>query len=80
MKNFPTPRLLLEARKDGVWKAVKIYCDYATIRKLLTDLPILADAYKCDINDMRVKNLLTTQAIADAKQAVYENQKRRKSC
>jgi hypothetical protein len=78
--NFPTPRLLLETRVDGVWKAVKIYCDYKSARKLLADLPILADAYKFDINDMRVRNLLSTQAIADAKQAVYENQKRRKSC
>jgi hypothetical protein len=76
--NFPTPRLLLETRKDGEWKAIKIYCDYKTTRNLLADLPILADAYKCDINDMRVRNLLSTQAIADAKQAVYENQKRRK--
>jgi len=78
--NFPTPRLLLEARFDGVWKAVKIYCDYKTARDLIADLPMLADAYMIDINDMRIKNLLSTQAIADAKQAVYENQKRRKSC
>jgi hypothetical protein len=78
MKSFPTPRLLFEVRKAGVWKAVKIFCDYKTARDLLADLPTMAAAYKCDINDMRVKNLLSTQAIADAKQAVYDNQKRRK--
>lgn len=76
---FPTPRLLLEIKVKEIWKAKKIFCDYKTARDLLNDLPKLAETYKLELDDLRVKNLLSDQAIADAKQAVYENQKRRKT-
>lgn len=77
MSKFPTPRLLLEIRRDNVWQAAKIFCDYPNARSLFSDLPTLAQAYDIDMNDLRVKNLLSDQAIADAKQAVYDNQRKR---
>jgi len=78
MSNFPTPRLLLELRSKGVWKAVKIYCDYKDARSLLHVLPKLAATYKISLQNMRIKNLLTSDAIADAKLEVYQNEQTRR--
>lgn len=78
MSNFPTPRLLLELRRQGVWKAVKIYCDYKDVRSLLNVLPKIATEYRISLHNMRIKNLLTRDAIADAKLAVYQNEQIRR--
>lgn len=78
MSKFRTPRLLLEIRRNGRWKAVKIYCDYKSVRSFLDDFLNLSIEYKIAMKNMRVKNLLTTRAIADAKQEVYDNKRRKK--
>ena len=70
---FRTPRLLLEIRRDGIWKAKKIYCDYSTAKKFLDALPKLAKSYKIELDDMRVKNLRTIEQIAEAKLQVDNN-------
>lgn len=73
MNEFRTPRLLLEIKRD-TWEASQIFCEYKNVRACLKELPNFADMYGLDINDLRIKRLLTDQAIADAKQAVYRNE------
>lgn len=76
MSKFRTPRLLLEIKRE-TWEASQIFCEYKTVRDCLKELPKFARMYGLDINDVRVKNLITDQAIAEAKQAVYRNETRK---
>jgi cytidylate kinase len=77
VSKFKTARLLVEIKRN-TWEASQIFCEYKTVRDCLKELPKFAKMYGLDINDVRVKNLITDQAIADAKQAVYRNEMRRK--
>lgn len=69
-KQWPTPRLLLEAYENNKWIPIKIYVQYKTIRSLIDRLPLLAQSFG-GIDNVRIRNLHTSEEIAAAKLAVY---------
>ncbi len=77
--NWPTPRLLLEVRENGVWVPVKIYVQYKSVHTLLSQLPAISQTFG-GIENVRVKNLREDAEIAAAKLEIYkrEDKKRRR--
>ena len=78
MVEFPTPRLLLEVRRESGWEATEIYCEYKTARDLISKFPRLANVYGVAISSLRVKNLRTDEAIYQAKRAVTDTEAKRR--
>jgi len=71
---FSTLRLLLELKREDEWEPVRIFCEYKDAHCLLKHLPNLAATYKVDVTQMRIKNLLTHEAICEAKIAIDETE------
>jgi len=72
-KGFPTPRILVEVRQGTSkpsWRPVEILCRYKTVQAAVHALPALANRYRIDVADIRVKHLLTDEAIYKAKLAI----------
>lgn len=78
MVDFPTPRLLLEVRREDGWEATEIYCEYKTARDLISKFPRLANVYGVPIDNLRVKNLRTDDEIFRAKKAVTDAEQKRR--
>ena len=73
---FPTPRILVEVRQ-GKWRPVEILCRYRTVTTAIHALPHLAKRYRVDVADIRVKHLLTAEAIYRAKVAIDAAKRKR---
>ena len=75
-RGFPTPRILVEIRQ-GKWQPIEIVCRYKTVKAAVHALPRLAKRYRIDVADIRIKHLLTDEAIYKAKLAIDTAKRKR---
>lgn len=73
---MPENRFYIEILIDGVWEPLIILCQFKLVRKAIKYLHTIAKKQGVTINELRLKRLLTTKEIADAKLAVYRRQDR----
>ena len=78
MRDFPTPRLLLEVQREDGWEAMEIYCEYKSARNLISKFPHLASVYGVSVDNLRVKNLRTDAEIFEGKRAVTNAEAKRR--
>lgn len=68
---MPQNRFYVQILIKGVWEPLTILCQFKDVRKALKYLKVIAKKYSVTVNELRLRRLLTTEEIADAKLAVY---------
>jgi len=71
-------RFLVEVKNNGTWVPEQILCQFTEHRTALIHLAHIAQRRGRSLNDFRMKRLMTADAIAEAKQAIYRAQDRRR--
>ena len=68
---MPQNRFYIEILINGIWEPLTILCQFKEVRKALKYLSVIAKKQSVTVNELRLKRLLSTEEIADAKLAVY---------